>query len=319
MTGISSTRHRLYWLIGAVVLLVWPWLTEDKFLHHVGVLILITSIAAASLHLIIRTGHVSLCHTAFMGFGAYGSTIMVMRYGMPWPVGLLVGAALAAAVAALIGPIVLRLTGKYFVLITFLMGEVVRLAIIENSWLTGGSNGIFSIPPPYPFLVSNRAYYYFALAFAVFGVGLCARLLTSEFGRAMDAVREAERLAECSGVPVIRLKVTVFVIACALAGMTGSLQAHYIKFVGPEAYSGFQSLNLVVMNVIGGMSSLYGAMLGTVFMVTLPELLRGYVNLQQIMFGAILFATMAFLPGGLIEAGRRLKALLVGRRTRPAT
>src|SRR6185503_12140396 len=100
-------------------------------------------------------------------------------------------------------------------------------------------------------------------------------------------------------------KVIVFVIACALAGMTGSLQGHYIKFVGPDAYSGFQSLNLVVMNVIGGMSSLYGAMLGTVFMVTLPELLRGYVNLQQIMFGAILFATMAFLPGGLIEAGRR--------------
>jgi branched-chain amino acid transport system permease protein len=319
MTRPSPPRYRLAWIIGAVVLLVWPWLTEDKFLHHVGVLICITSIAAASLHLIIRTGHVSLCHTAFMGFGAYGSTIMVMRYGMPWPVGLLVGTALAAAVAALIGPIVLRLTGKYFVLITFLMGEVVRLAIIENSWLTGGSNGIFSIPPPYPFLASNRAYYYFALAFAVFGVGLCARLLTSEFGRAMDAVREAERLAECSGVPVIRLKVTVFIIACALAGMTGSLQAHYIKFVGPEAYSGFQSLNLVVMNVIGGMSSLYGAMLGTVFMVTLPELLRGYVNLQQIMFGAILFATMAFLPGGLIEAGRRLKALLVGRRPSPAT
>jgi branched-chain amino acid transport system permease protein len=319
MSRASTLRYWLPWIIGATILLVWPWLTEDKFLHHVGVLICITAIAAASLHLIIRTGHVSLCHTAFMGFGAYGSTIMVMRYGMPWPVGLLVGTALAAAVAALIGPIVLRLTGKYFVLITFLMGEVVRLAIIENSWLTGGSNGIFSIPPPFPFLASNRAYYYFALAFAVFGVGLCARILTSEFGRAMDAVREAERLAECSGVPVIRLKVTVFIIACALAGMAGSLQAHYIKFVGPEAYSGFQSLNLVVMNVIGGMSSLYGAMLGTVFMVTLPELLRGYVNLQQIMFGAILFATMAFLPGGLIEAGRRLKALLRSRRPSPAT
>src|SRR5262245_56601780 len=108
MTGTSTTRYRLAWIFGAAALLVWPWLTDDKFLHHVGVLILITSIAAASLHLIIRTGHVSLCHTAFMGCGAYGSTIMVMRYGMPWPVGLLVGAALSAAVAALIGPIVLR-------------------------------------------------------------------------------------------------------------------------------------------------------------------------------------------------------------------
>jgi branched-chain amino acid transport system permease protein len=301
--------------IAAVALLGWPWLTDDKFLHHVGVLICITAIAAASLHLIIRTGHVSLCHTAFMGFGAYGSVITVMRLGLPWPAGLLVGTALAAAVAAVIGPIVLRLTGKYFVLITFLMGEVVRMAIVENASITGGSNGIFDVRPPYPFLISNRAYYYFALAFAVFGVGLCARLLTCEFGRAIDATRESERLAECSGIPVIRLKVMTFIIACALAGMAGSLQAHYIRFVGPEAYSGFQSLNLVVMNVIGGMTSLWGALLGTVFMVTLPELLRGYVNLQQIMFGAILFATMAFLPGGLIELARRARALL---RRRPA-
>jgi branched-chain amino acid transport system permease protein len=309
-----SVNKRILAVVAAIVLLGWPWLTEDKFLHHIGVLICLTSIAACSLHLIIRTGHVSLCHTAFMAFGAYGSVIVVMQLGMPWPVGLIAGTALAAAVAAVIGPIVLRLTGKYFVLITFLMGEVVRMAIIENSWLTGGSNGIFNVPPPYPFLLSNRAYYYFALGFAVFGVGLCARILTSEFGRAMDSIREGERLAECSGVPVIRFKVMVFVIACALAGMTGSLQAHYIKFVGPEAYSGFQSLNLVVMNVIGGMSSLIGALLGTVFMVTLPELLRGYVNLQQIMFGAILFATMAFLPGGLVELGRRLRKLLWGRR-----
>jgi branched-chain amino acid transport system permease protein len=314
---MTVMRKRMLWVPAAIVLLGWPWLTEDKFLHHVGVLICIMSIAAASLHLIIRTGHVSLCHTAFMGFGAYGSAITVMRYGMPWPVGLLVGIALAAAVAAVIGPIVLRLTGKYFVLITFLMGEVVRMAIVENSWLTGGSNGIFDVPPPWPFLLSNRAYYYFALAFSVLGVGFCARLLTSEFGRAMDAIREGERLAECSGVPVIRFKVTVFIIACALAGMAGSLQGHYIRFVGPDAYSGFQSLNLVVMNVIGGMSSLAGAMLGTVFMVTLPELLRGYVNLQQIMFGAILFATMAFLPGGLIELGRRFRRLLFGDRTKP--
>ena len=307
-------RNRVLGVLAAIVLLGWPWLTEDRFLHHVGVLICLTAIAASSLHLIIRTGHVSLCHTAFMAFGAYGSAITVMKLGMPWPVGLLVGTLLAAAAAAIIGPVVLRLTGKYFVLITFLMGEVVRMAIVENAALTGGSNGIFNVPPPHPVLLSNRAYYYFALAFAVLGVGFCARLLKSEFGRAIDAIREAERLAECSGIPVIRFKVIVFVIACALAGMTGSLQAHYIKFVGPEAYSGFQSLNLVVMNVIGGMSSLAGALLGTVFMVTLPELLRGYVNLQQIMFGAILFATMAFLPGGLIELGRRLRALLLGRR-----
>jgi len=102
----------------------------------------------------------------------------------------------------------------------------------------------------------------------------------------------------------------VFIIACALAGVAGALQAHYIRYVGPESYSIVQSLNLVVMNVIGGMASLPGALLGTVFMVTLPELLRGYVNLQQVIFGAILFATMAFNPGGLIEVFHRLRAWL---------
>jgi len=302
-----ATKHVLS-VAAAVFLLGWPLLTDDKFLHHVGVLIMLTSISAASLHLIIRTGHVSLCHAAFMAFGAYGSVLTVMRLGMPFPVGLLVGMGAAALLAAVIGPIVLRLTGKYFVLITFLFGEVVRMAIVENMELTGGSNGIFNVPPPHPVFLSNLNYYYLALAFAVLGVGLCARLLSSEFGRAMNSMRESDRLAECSGVPVIRFKVIVFIIACALAGMSGALMAHYNKVISPENFSGLISLNLVVMNVIGGMSSLAGALIGTVFMVLLPELLRGYVNLQQIMFGAVLFATMAFMPGGIIEAARRVAA-----------
>jgi branched-chain amino acid transport system permease protein len=306
------TPRRLIAVACAVALVGWPWLTEDKFLHHVGVLICITAIAAASLHLIIRTGHVSLGHAAFMALGAYGSVLTVTRLGLSWPAGLAVGTAAAAALAATVGPIVLRLTGKYFVLVTFLFGEVVRMAIVENAWLTGGSNGIFDVPPPHPILLSNRAYYYLALIFAVFGVGFCARLLACEFGRAIDSIREGERLAECSGVPVIRVKVTVFIIACALAGVAGALQAHYIRYVGPESYSVVQSLNLVAMNVIGGMTSLTGALLGAVFMVTLPELLRGYVSLQQILFGAILFATMAFIPGGLIEIFHRVRALLRG-------
>jgi len=308
-----AQRRNHYFVLTAVFLLGWPWLTDEKFLHYVGVLICITAIAAASLHLIIRTGHVSLGHAAFMAAGAYVSVLTVMQLGLPWPVGLIAGTAAAALLAAIVGPIVLRLTGKYFVLVTFLFGEMVRMALVVTPALTGGANGIFDVPPPWPFLLSNRAYYYFALVFAVFGVGLCARLLTCEYGRAIDAIRERERLAECSGVPVIRVKVTVFVIACALAGMAGSLQAHFIRYVGPESFSIVQSLNLVVMNVIGGMTSLVGALIGTVFMVTLPELLRGYVNLQQILFGFILFATMAFLPGGIIELGRRLRGFLRAR------
>lgn len=311
-------RKLAVWTLGAAVLLLWPWATEEKFFHHVGVLLCLTAIAAASLHLIVRTGHVSLAHAAFAGVGAYGSVLTVMKLGLPWPVGLLVGTSAAALLAAIVGPIVLRLTGKYFVLVTFLFGEMVRMTVVEWVSLTGGSNGIFDVPPLHPVLLSNRLYYYVALLAAFLCVGFCARLLTSEYGRAIDAIREGERLAECSGVPVIRVKVTVFVISCALVGLQGALMAHYIRYIGPESLSVVQSLNLVVMNVIGGMASLAGALLGTVFMVTLPELLRGYVNLQQVMFGFILFATMAFLPGGLIEVGRRLRGMWRARRGAPA-
>ncbi len=311
---MNKATKSVLWVLAGAALLVWPLLTDDKFLHHVGVLILLTAIGAASLHLIIRTGHVSLCHAAFMAFGAYGSVLTVMRLELPFVAGLLVGTSAAALLAAIIGPIVLRLTGKYFVLITFLFGEVVRMAIVENMALTGGSNGIFNVPPPAQIFLSNRAYYYLALGFAVFAIGLCARILTSEMGRAMNAMRDGERLAECSGVPVIRFKVMIFIIACALAGMQGSLMAHYNKVLSPENFSGLISLNLVVMTVIGGMSSLAGALIGTVFMVMLPELLRGWVNLQQIIFGAILFATMAFLPGGIIEAIRQVRTYLSRRR-----
>jgi branched-chain amino acid transport system permease protein len=313
-----GARKPLLWAVCALALLVWPWLTEDKFFHHVGVLLCLTSIGASSLHLIIRTGHVSLAHAAFMAVGAYGCVLTVVKLGLPWPVGLVVGTLASGALAAVVGPIVLRLTGKYFVLVTFLFGEMVRIVIVEWVSLTGGSNGIFDIPPPHPALFSNRYYYYLALVAAFLCVGFCARLLTSEYGRAIDSIREGERLAECSGVPVIRVKVTVFILACALVGVQGALQAHYIRYVGPESYSIVQSLNLVVMNVIGGMTSLAGPLLGTVFMVTLPELLRGYVAMQQIMFGFILFATMAFLPGGIVEVGRRLRNLIRPQRVRAA-
>jgi branched-chain amino acid transport system permease protein len=314
---MSKSTRPLLWIGGAIILLVWPLLTDDRFLHHVGVLLCLTAIGSASLHLIIRTGHVSLCHAAFMAFGAYGSVLTVMRLGLPFPAGLLAGTAAAAALAAIIGPVVLRLTGKYFVLITFLFGEVVRMAIVENVALTGGSNGIFNVPPPHAIFLDTRNYYYLSLAFAVFGVGLCGRLLASEFGRAMNAMRDSDRLAECSGVPVIRFKIIVFIIACALAGMQGSLMAHYNKVISPENFSGIISLNLVVMNVIGGMASLAGALIGTVIMVLLPELLRGYVNIQHIIFGAILFATMAFLPGGIMEAARRIADRIRPKRPAP--
>jgi branched-chain amino acid transport system permease protein len=211
-----------------------------------------------------------------------------------------------AAVALMVGPIVLRLRGVYFVLITFTLGEVVRLVLNDWKSFTGGADGIFRIPPPAPFLVDKRAYYYFALAMAAICVGVVARILSSQTGRYIDSIRESERLAQSSGVPILRFKVMIFAIACGLVGFQGSLLAHFITFVAPNSYTFNESLNLLVMNVIGGMGGLAGPLIGAAFLTALPEFLRGWVELQRVLYGLVLMLVMLFVPGGLIEIGRRL-------------
>jgi branched-chain amino acid transport system permease protein len=316
-TGVASLAAKRRWQAVVLLLLIaafaWPLVESNTFLLAMGSLIALTSIGATSLHLIIRTGHISFAHAGFMGIGAYVCVLLIMRLEVPFVVALAAGAAASGAVALLIGPIVLRLTGKYFVLVTFLLGEIIRMVFVEWSSMTGGANGIFGVPAPYAGISTPLAFYYFALTAALLCVGLCARILSSEIGRSMDAIREAERVAQCSGVPVLRLKVTIFVIACALAGIHGALLAHFLHYVDPGSFGMVDSLNLVAMNVIGGMNHLAGAIIGTIFLTGLPELLRGYVELQRVLFGIILIVVMAVLPGGIIELVGRLKQLATRR------
>jgi branched-chain amino acid transport system permease protein len=311
----------LAWPLAALVLVflvAWPLFAPNPFLFTIGTFIVLNAIGATSLHLIIRTGHISLGHAAFMGVGAYACVLAVTKLGLPPAFALVIGMAASALLALIIGPVVLRLTGKYFVLVTFLLGEIIRMVFVEWISVTGGSNGISGVPPLHPALATPAGTYYVCLAAAVLCVALCARILSSEIGRAIDSVRESERVAECSGVPVLRLKVTIFVLACALVGLQGGLLAFFLHYVDPTSFSMVESLNLVVMNVVGGMYSLAGPLIGTVFLVALPELLRGYVELQRVFFGIILIVVMAALPGGMVDIFARLRTLTVGKRNEAA-
>lgn len=312
-THAQARGTRAGWLAAgiaaALVVLVWPLVWSNDFALTLGILIAINLIGAVSLHLIVRTGHVSLAHAGFMGLGGYATALSLTRLHLVFPFDLLAGAAVPALVALVIGPLLLRLAGKYFVLVTFMVGEVIRLTFIQWSSLTGGANGLFGVTVPLPGLDSLLHFYYFALAFCVLCVGLVVRILTSELGRAIDSIREAQRVSECSGVPAIRMKVVMFVIASGLVGVAGGLQVYFLKYIDPSAFTIVQSLNFLIMNVIGGMDHLAGAVIGTVFIVVLPQALEQYVNIQQILFGLILVAVMIGMPGGLMDAVKRLRAL----------
>lgn len=293
-------------LLGLVALLVWPLVYGAPFLIHIAILVLLYSIGAASLHLILRMGHISLAHAAFLGLGGYASALLTTKLGVPFPIAFVASGLLPAAVALVFGPILLRLKGVYFVLMTFTFGEVVRLIFVEWQGLTGGSDGIYRIPPPHPVLLSRFVFYYFALGMAVVCVGAVASMLMSPIGRTIDSIRESDQLAQSSGVPVLRFKVMIFAIACGVVGLQGSLLAHYIRYISPSAYTFNESLMFIIMNVIGGMNHLAGALVGAVFMTALPELLRGWVEYQRILYGVTLVLIMLYIPGGLIDIGRRV-------------
>lgn len=291
-----------------VALAALPIFAQDKFVLSVAVTTFITAIAAASLHLIVRTGHVSLGHAAFMGIGAYVSAIATTNFGLPFPVATCLAFLAPAGLALVVGPILLRLTGKYFVLVTLLFGEIVRTVFVNWTSVTGGSNGISGVPAPSAFFAHTVPFYYLALALTVLIVGAIGRLLGSEVGRVIDSIREGEPLARCSGVPVLRTKVAVFVFGCGIVGVAGALQAHFVHYIDPTSFALEQSLNFVVINVIGGMYTLIGPIVGTLFLVLLPEFLRGYVELQHVFFGIVLILVMAFFSGGIADAG-----VLLGR------
>lgn len=305
------------WVGAALAILAaiaWPLAVQNPFLLTIGSLVAIYLIASTSLHLVIRMGHISFAHASMMGIGAYVSADTMMKLSFPFALSVSCAAAASALVGFAIGPIVLRLTGKYFVLVTFLLGEIIRMVFVDWTSLTGGSNGIQGIPPPFGAVASPLGYYYFSLGCSLMCMAFCGRILSSEIGRAMDSAREAEPLAASCGVPIVRLKVVIFGISCGLAGISGALLVHLLRYADPTAFGGLQSLNLVIMNVIGGMGSIYGAIAGTIFLTTLPELLRSYVELQRVIYGVILIVVMAAMPGGLVELVDKLRLITASTR-----
>ena len=289
----------------AVVL---PFVTGESFLLYIATLVAIYAIGAMGIHLIFRVGQFSLGQAAFVGVGAYTSSLLTTNMNVSWWLALVIGAAASALVGSIVGLIVLRLKGVYFVLFTFTFGEFVRQIFVDWTAVTNGSEGISGISAPTTFS-SPMSFYYLVLSLAVVTSIVCGRLLVSQFGDTVDAIRESESLALSNGVPVFKIKMIVFIIACGVGGVQGSLEASFVHYISPLSYGFSESLKLVVINVIGGLNTLWGPILGAIFIVALPELLRSWVDYQWVLYGLALILLMRYLPGGLFDIGELVRSL----------
>jgi branched-chain amino acid transport system permease protein len=316
----GAARSAWQWLLALLVAAVWPLLSGDVFYIHMGVMVAITAVAVVGLVMIYRVGQLSFCHAAFVGIGAYAGAICSTRFGLPFLASMAVAVAGVGVVAAALGWLILRTRGVYFVLITFAFGQVLGLMFLDLEPITGGAVGLSGIPAPsfqgFTFDTPFR-YYYLALAALTITVLFARRVLASNTGHAFDAISNNMRLAESSGIATYAHQILAFAIGSGLAAASGVLSAHYTRFVTPGSYETSFMVSLIVMLVLGGRTSVAGAVAGSIFLVPLAEILRDTKELENIIYGLVVLVVLRFIPGGIVSIPARLKSLLIAPKRIP--
>ena len=300
------TRAAVF-VVAAAALTLPLWL-QSPYHVHVAIMAGIFAVLAMSLNLLLGyTGQLSLGHAAFFGIGAYTSALLTLKLEWSfWPA-LAVAVGLAGVAGFFIGRLALKLRGAYFVLVTISFAGVISLVSLNWIELTNGPLGLPGVPAPElgPWsLRTKTAYYYLVLVAVALSYALCRRLVRSRIGRALVALRENEALAESIGVDVTHYLVLVTVVSAAMAGLGGSLYAHYTRFVSPEVFLFTYTVTMVIMVVAGGKGTLAGPVVGAALFTALPEALREATSWQwqMLAYGVILMLVLYFLPRGIVPA-----------------
>jgi len=294
-------------LLGVVCALVW---FVPSYYTGLVTQIGLYALVAIGLNLFMGyAGQVSLGQAAFFGIGAYTSATLAVKLGWtPW-VGMIAGAFAAALVAYVLSFVALRLRENLLALATLALGIVIN--VVFNQWeFIGGSSGIKDIPgfalAGYTF--SPRGYAILAWALVAFGIWFAGNLVRSSFGRSLIAISAGELGAQALGIDGERLKRQTFVLSTVYAGVGGAVYASYASYIDPTSFNFLLSVDFVLMSVVGGIRSLWGAVIGAAVVVVLTPLLQSLVPLvmpsargdvQTFFFGALLIAMLILLPSGI--------------------
>ncbi len=314
MRGVNSygqTWNVVVWLL----LLAMPyWLPAVGGYSELGTRVVVLGLAAMALNFLLGyTGVLSFGHAAYFGLGAYGVG-MTIRYLVPsTSLGILVGTLVGTAAAAIIGPMIIRLRGVYFAMVTIAFGQVFFFIAFRWNSVTGGDDGLTGwtrVPLDLGFTsvdIQNnpRAFYYLVLALFAISVGVMAWLLRSPFGRTLIAIRENERRARFLGIPVDQHIWISWVISCCFVSVAGALYALLNNFVDPRALYWTQSGDFVIMAVLGGMRSFWGPLIGAAIYVVLQDYLSSQTENWMSFIGLFFVLVVLFFPRGVLGMIRR--------------
>lgn len=269
------------------------------YLLHVLVLSCLYAIPAVGLNLMLGyTGLVSLGHIAFAGIGAYTAAWLMVDAKLGFWSALALAVVAAGLAGAAIGAVCLRFRSHFFMIVTLAFG--LMLYSVMNNWddVTRGAAGFPGIPRAPGFTTLER-FYWLALSGALLALVVQWRVVRSGFGRVLAALRQDERLARAKGVNAALYKTAVFALGSALAGLGGVLLVSFLRVAAPASFTLAESINAVLIVVVGGAGSLLGPVLGALLFVGLPEYLRVAAEWRLVVFGTLLVLVMLFAPRGI--------------------
>ncbi len=306
----NAARPRALAATVALAALVLPWVVArlGPAASYMLNLSVIFAIVAIALNLLTGfSGQISLGHAGFLMLGEYASALLTLKAGFPFWAALPASALLVGAIGFLVGLPAVRLSGNFLAVATMGFGLAVPEVMLNWAGLTHGSAGLMPKSPTIGGFSfgSDVAYYYLALFCLALVWYICATLLRSRTGRALQAVRDSEPAALASGINAAYHKALAFAISAAFAGVAGALYAHYVNFVSPNDFSIQDSFLFLAMIVVGGLGSLPGSLLGAVLLTVVSQLSTSLGQFSIILTGSVMLLAVLFFPGGLISLARR--------------
>jgi branched-chain amino acid transport system permease protein len=311
----AALRSRwLAYALAIAVIIVLPLIFNDTYWRTNLTVCAINVLLAIGLDFILGyAGQLNLGHSAFYGLGAYVSTLLIVKLGIPFWVAFIAGVAFAGVAGTFLSLFAVRLRGHYLAIASLGFAVIVHQILLNWISLTQGPLGIYGIAPPPAIVIGGlviadfrnlAAFFYLVAGFAFLSYILLSQLVRSPIGESLTAIREDEVSAASLGINGAAWKVFAFGVGSAVAGAAGCFYASFVGTLVPDAFFVSEAFTILAMVIVGGMGTLIGPVFGAILLTVLPEVLRGFGDLRLVVYGAALTFVVLFMPGGLAQAAR---------------
>jgi branched-chain amino acid transport system permease protein len=316
----SLLSRRMGLLLAVVAIAVLPLIFNDTYWRTNLTICAINVLLALGLDFILGyTGQLNLGHSAFYGLGAYVSTLLIVKLGVPFWAAFVAGVVFSGIAGMFLSLFAVRLRGHYLAIASLGFAVIVHQILLNWISLTQGPLGIYGIAPPPALAIPGlpvidfrnlAAFFYLVSGFTLLIYLLLDQLVRSPIGETLTAIREDEVSAASLGINGAAWKVFAFGVGAAVGGAAGCFYASFVGTLVPDAFFVTEAFNILAMVIVGGMGTLIGPVFGAILLTLLPEVLRGIGDLRLVVYGAALTFVVLFMPGGLAQAARIVREKL---------